>query len=138
MVCSLSYHRRHYLLDILRSVPMKKPSIGKLVKDMTDNKHGYFMTWTYIMTFGSFSGFAASFPLMIKIIYGNIPGMDAALAPDPLKYAYLGPLCRLCYPLCWRTIIRQMGEHIYAVLRVRADCRMFGPGIRRLPDAHIP
>ncbi len=76
----------------LKSVPMKKPSIGKLVKDMTDNKHGYSMTWIYIMTFGSFSGFAATFPLMIKIIYGNIPGADAALAPDPLKYAYLGPL----------------------------------------------
>lgn len=71
----------------LKSVPMKKPSIGKMIKDMTDNKHGYFMTWTYIMTFGSFSGFAASFPLMIKTIYG---GFDDA--PDPLKYAFLGPL----------------------------------------------
>lgn len=76
----------------LRSVPMKKLSVGTLIKNMTDNKHGYFMTWTYIMTFGSFSGFSAAFPLMIKTIYGNIPGMDAALAPDPLKYAFLGPL----------------------------------------------
>ena len=77
---------------LLRSIPMKKPSIGKMVGDMTDNKHAYFMVWTYIMTFGSFSGFAAAFPLMIKTLYGNIPGMDAALAPDPLKYAFLGPL----------------------------------------------
>jgi len=77
---------------LLRSIPMKKPSIGKMVGDMTNNKHAYFMVWTYIMTFGSFSGFAASFPLMIKVVYGNIPGMDAALAPDPLKYAFLGPL----------------------------------------------
>ncbi|OGR46355.1 MAG: hypothetical protein A2X40_03330 [Elusimicrobia bacterium GWC2_65_9] len=76
----------------LRSVPMKKPSFGKMLADMTDNKHAYFCTWTYIMTFGSFAGFSAAFPLMIKTIYGNIPGMDAALAPDPLKYAYLGPL----------------------------------------------
>jgi len=76
----------------LKSIPMKKPSIGKMVGDMTNNKHAYFMVWTYVMTFGSFSGFAAAFPLMIKIIYGSIPGMDAALAPDPLKYAYLGPL----------------------------------------------
>jgi NNP family nitrate/nitrite transporter-like MFS transporter len=58
---------------------------------MTNNKHAYFMTLTYIMTFGSFSGFAAAFPLMIKTIYGNIPGMDMALAPDPLKYAWMGP-----------------------------------------------
>lgn len=76
----------------LKSVPMKKVSVGGMIKNMTDNKHGWFMTWTYIMTFGSFAGFAASFPLMIKIIYGNIPGMDLALAPDPLKYAFLGPL----------------------------------------------
>lgn len=76
----------------LRSIPMKKTSIGTMVKNMTGNKHGYLCTWTYIMTFGSFAGFSAAFPLMIKTIYGNIPGMDMALAPDPLKYAYLGPL----------------------------------------------
>lgn len=76
----------------LKSIPMKKISVGTMIKNMTDNKHGWFMTWIYVMTFGSFSGFAATFPLMIKIIYGNIPGMDPALAPDPLKYAYLGPL----------------------------------------------
>jgi NNP family nitrate/nitrite transporter-like MFS transporter len=76
----------------LKSIPMKKPSIIGMIRNMTDNKHGWFMTWTYIMTFGSFAGFAASFPLMIKTIYGNIPGMDLALAPDPLKYAFLGPL----------------------------------------------
>lgn len=76
----------------LKSIPMKKVSVGALIKNMTDNKHGYFMTWIYVMTFGSFAGFAATFPLMIKIIYGNIPGMDLALAPDPLKYAFLGPL----------------------------------------------
>ncbi|MBI2518893.1 MAG: NarK/NasA family nitrate transporter [Bdellovibrio sp.] len=76
----------------LKSVPMRRPSIGKILKDMTDNKHGYICTWTYIMTFGSFAGFSAAFPLMIKTIYGNIPGMDAALAPDPLKYAFIGPL----------------------------------------------
>lgn len=76
---------------LLKSIPMKKPSFGKMVGDMTNNKHAYFMVWTYIMTFGSFSGFAAAFPLMIKTIYGNIPGMDMALAPDPLKYAWMGP-----------------------------------------------
>lgn len=77
---------------LLKSIPMKKVSIGGMLKDMTDNKHAYFCTWIYIMTFGAFSGFAGTFPLMIKILYGNIPGMDPALAPDPLKYAFLGPL----------------------------------------------
>lgn len=76
----------------LRSIRIDKPSVGGMIKNMTDNKHGWFCVITYIMTFGSFSGFSAAFPLMIKTIYGNIPGMDMALAPDPLKYAYLGPL----------------------------------------------
>ena len=39
------------------------------------------------MTFGGFSGLAAIFPLMIKTVYGDFPN-----APDPLKYAFLGPL----------------------------------------------
>ena len=37
------------------------------------------MTSLYIMTFGSFSGFAATFPLMIKQLYTVLPG-----GPDPL------------------------------------------------------
>lgn len=89
----------------LKSIPMKKPSVGEMVKNMTDNKHAWFCTITYIMTFGAFSGFAAAFPLMIKTIYGNIPGVDPSLAPDPLKYAFYGPLIgsavrALLGPLC--------------------------------------
>ncbi|MBI5970490.1 MAG: NarK/NasA family nitrate transporter [Deltaproteobacteria bacterium] len=42
---------------------------------------------TYITTFGSFSGYAAAFPMMIKVIYGGFDG-----APDPLAYAFYGPL----------------------------------------------
>lgn len=76
----------------LRSIRIEKPSVGGMVKNMTDNKHAWFCVITYFMTFGSFSGFSAAFPLMIKTIYGNIPGTDMALAPDPLKYAFLGPL----------------------------------------------
>jgi NNP family nitrate/nitrite transporter-like MFS transporter len=71
----------------LRSIPGKKPAVGEMVKNMTDNKHAWFCVITYVMTFGSFSGLSAAFPLMIKAIYGNFPG-----APDPLKYAFLGPL----------------------------------------------
>jgi hypothetical protein len=55
--------------------------------DIFGNKHTYFCTITYVMTFGSFSGLSAAFPLLIKTVYGNFEG-----APDPLKYAYLGPL----------------------------------------------
>jgi len=71
----------------LRSIRMDRPSVGGMIKNMTDNKHAWFCVITYVMTFGSFSGFSAAFPLMIKTIYGGFEG-----APDPLKYAFYGPL----------------------------------------------
>lgn len=49
--------------------------------------HTWNCTMTYITSFGSFSGFAAAFPIMIKTLYGGFEG-----APDPLAYAFLGPL----------------------------------------------
>jgi NNP family nitrate/nitrite transporter-like MFS transporter len=49
--------------------------------------HTWNCTMTYIASFGSFSGFAAAFPIMIKTIYGGFDG-----APDPLAYAFFGPL----------------------------------------------
>jgi NNP family nitrate/nitrite transporter-like MFS transporter len=55
--------------------------------DIFKDKHTWFCTITYVMTFGSFSGFSAAFPLMIKSLYGGFPN-----APDPLKYAFYGPL----------------------------------------------
>jgi NNP family nitrate/nitrite transporter-like MFS transporter len=49
--------------------------------------HTWNCTMTYICSFGSFSGFSAAFPMLIKTLYGGFDG-----APDPLTYAYLGPL----------------------------------------------
>ena len=49
--------------------------------------HTWNCTITYICSFGSFSGFSAAFPMLIKTLYGGFDG-----APDPLTYAYLGPL----------------------------------------------
>jgi len=49
--------------------------------------HTWNCTITYICSFGSFSGYAGAFPIMIKTIYGGFDG-----GPDPLKYAFLGPL----------------------------------------------
>ena len=69
----------------LRSVPVLASFREQL--DIFHNKHTWFCTITYVMTFGSFSGFSAAFPLLIKTLYGHFPG-----APDPLTYAFLGPL----------------------------------------------
>jgi MFS transporter, NNP family, nitrate/nitrite transporter len=69
----------------LRSVPVKASFREQL--DIFRDKHTWFCTATYVMTFGTFSGLAAAFPLLIRTIYGRFPG-----APDPLAYAFLGPL----------------------------------------------
>lgn len=69
----------------LRSVPVKATVREQL--DIFKNKHTWFCTITYVMTFGSFSGFSAAFPLLIKTVYGIFPD-----PPDPLAYAFYGPL----------------------------------------------
>lgn len=70
----------------LRSVPVKASLREQL--DIFKDRHTWFCTLTYGMTFGSFSGFSAAFPLLIKSLYGGF-GPDS---PQPLAYAYLGPL----------------------------------------------
>jgi NNP family nitrate/nitrite transporter-like MFS transporter len=70
---------------MLKSIPVRANFREQL--DIFKLKHGFFMTTLYVMTFGSFSGFAATFPLLIKTLYGQFPN-----APDPLTYAFLGPL----------------------------------------------
>ena len=46
-------------------------------------RHNWLMCWLYLGTFGSFIGFAAGFPLLIK---SQFPAVNA------LQYAWLGPL----------------------------------------------
>jgi NNP family nitrate/nitrite transporter-like MFS transporter len=56
-------------------------------------KHNWVMTWLYTMTFGSFIGYSAAFPKLIQDVFGNLP--DGSLnpnAPNPMHYAWLGPL----------------------------------------------
>lgn len=69
----------------LKSIPMH--SSIKEQMDIFSNKHTWYCTITYMMTFGTFAGLAAAFPLMIKFLYGDFPN-----APDPLVYAFYGPL----------------------------------------------
>lgn len=69
----------------LRSVPVRANVREQM--DIFGNKHTWLMTSLYVMTFGSFAGFSAAFPLLIREVYGGFPD-----APDPLTYAFLGPL----------------------------------------------
>jgi NNP family nitrate/nitrite transporter-like MFS transporter len=70
---------------LLRSLPVRASFREQL--DIFGNKHTWFCTATYVMTFGTFSGLSAAFPLLIKELYGRFPG-----APDPLAFAFYGPL----------------------------------------------
>ena len=70
---------------LLKSVPVKANFAEQF--DIFKSKHTWSMTSLYIMTFGGFSGLAATFPLLIKQGFGGFEG-----APDPLKYAFWGPL----------------------------------------------
>jgi NNP family nitrate/nitrite transporter-like MFS transporter len=59
------------------------------------------MTVIYTMTFGSFIGYSAAFPLAIKVIFGftHVAGADGVLVhdavnpngPSALMYAWMGP-----------------------------------------------
>ncbi|RKR11802.1 NNP family nitrate/nitrite transporter-like MFS transporter [Flavobacterium sp. 90] len=69
----------------LKSIPMKASVREQM--DIFSNKHTWYCTITYVMTFGTFAGLSAAFPLMIKFLYGDFPN-----APDPLVYAFYGPL----------------------------------------------
>jgi NNP family nitrate/nitrite transporter-like MFS transporter len=69
----------------LKSVPVVASFKEQL--DIFSDKHTWYCTITYLMTFGGFAGLAAAFPMLIKTVYGNFPD-----APDPLKYAFFGPL----------------------------------------------
>ncbi|MCH8080784.1 MAG: antiporter [Proteobacteria bacterium] len=66
-----------------------------------DNKHTWAMTVIYTMTFGSFIGYSAAFPLAIKVIFGfsHVMGPDGVIdhsvvnpnGPSALMFAWMGP-----------------------------------------------
>jgi NNP family nitrate/nitrite transporter-like MFS transporter len=47
------------------------------------NRHTWLMSWLYVGTFGSFIGYSAALPLLIKTQFPEV---------NPLEYAFLGPL----------------------------------------------
>ncbi|NNL10743.1 MAG: NarK/NasA family nitrate transporter [Pseudomonadales bacterium] len=65
-----------------------------------NNHHTWVMSAIYTMTFGSFIGFSAAFPLAIKVIFGysHIMGADGVMThdtinpngPSALMYAWMG------------------------------------------------
>jgi NNP family nitrate/nitrite transporter-like MFS transporter len=74
---------------LLRSVPVQARGLRDQL-DIFSNKHTWLMTVLYVMTFGTFSGLAAQFALLIKNSYGS--DVFGASGIDPVKYAFLGAL----------------------------------------------
>ena len=66
-----------------------------------NDKHTWAMTVIYTMTFGSFIGYSAAFPLAIKVIFGytHVVGADGTMihdavnpnGPSALAFAWIGP-----------------------------------------------
>jgi MFS transporter, NNP family, nitrate/nitrite transporter len=69
----------------LKSIPITSNFRAQF--DIFRSGHTWAQTSLYIMTFGGFSGLAATFPLLIRQVYGGFEG-----APDPLAWAFWGPL----------------------------------------------
>ena len=88
---------------MLKSVPVTANIRQQF--DIFGNKDTWLMTLLYIMTFGTFSGLAAQFGLLMANLYGTgnvdiVSGtgaeaqvlIDGYAVPDVVKYVFLGPL----------------------------------------------
>jgi NNP family nitrate/nitrite transporter-like MFS transporter len=93
----------------LRRVPVKASFKEQL--DIFGNKHTYYCTATYVMTFGTFSGLAAVFPLLIRLVYGKFEN-----PPDPLAYAFYGPLIGSALRVLWGPLTDKFGGAIFTQL----------------------
>ena len=94
------------VLVIAATVFLLKLIPGQVKNNLTQqyqifrNPHTWVMSIIYTMTFGSFIGFAACFPLAIKVIFGysHIVGVDGIMThetvnpngPSALMYAWMG------------------------------------------------
>src|SRR5690606_26627842 len=90
----------------LRRVPVKANFREQL--DIFRERHTWYMTAIYVMTFGAFSGFAAQLGLIIKNEYGGF-----ADAPDPLKFAFLGPLIGSATRALWCPLCDRFGGAVW-------------------------
>lgn len=90
----------------LRRVPVKASFRDQL--DIFREKHTWIMTAIYLMTFGAFSGFAAQLGLLTIQEYGSF-----ADAPDPLKFAFLGPLLGSLTRAAWGPLCDRFGGAVW-------------------------
>lgn len=55
------------------------------------NHHTWLLSFLYLGTFGSFIGLSGALPLLLKVVFGSLPGGHPnPHAPNPLAYAWIG------------------------------------------------
>lgn len=74
---------------LLKSIPVQARGLRDQL-DIFSNRNTWVMTYLYVITFGTFSGLAATFGLLIANLYGS--GKFGEQGIDPLAYAFLGAL----------------------------------------------
>ncbi len=112
---------------LLRSVPVKANVRQQF--DIFRNQDTWWMTLLYIMTFGTFSGLAAQFGLLLQNLYGSGnadivrgTGADAAIlvagytVPDPVSYVFLGALVGAGARVLFSPLTDRMGGAIWTFL----------------------
>ena len=112
---------------MLRSVPVKANI--KQQFDIFKNQDTWWMTILYIMTFGTFSGLAAQFGLLMINLYGSgnaeiVEGTGATAqlliegyaVPEAVKYVFLGPLIGAVARFAFSPLTDRMGGAIWTLI----------------------
>lgn len=112
---------------MLKSVPVKANI--KQQFDIFGNTDTWLMTLLYIMTFGTFSGLAAQFGLLMTNLYGSgnasiVSGtgasaqvlIDGYAVPDAVKYVFLGPLIGAAARVLFSPLTDRMGGAIWTLI----------------------
>jgi NNP family nitrate/nitrite transporter-like MFS transporter len=112
---------------MLKSVPVTANI--RQQADIFRNQDTWWMTLVYIMTFGTFSGLAAQFGLLMKNLYGAgnpdiVQGAGASAqvliegysVPDPVAYVFLGPLVGAAARVLFSPLTDRMGGAIWSLI----------------------
>jgi NNP family nitrate/nitrite transporter-like MFS transporter len=112
---------------MLKSVPIKANI--KQQFDIFSNQDTWWMTLLYIMTFGTFSGLAAQFGLLMANLYGIgntdiVQGTGSAATvlvegyavPDVVKYVFLGPLVGAGARVLFSPLTDRMGGAVWTLV----------------------
>ena len=103
----------------LKSVPIKANIRQQF--DIFSNPDTWWMTYLYIMTFGTFSGLSALFGLLMTNLYGSGAGLEDLVAQgyalkDPAVYAFLGPLVGAGARVAFSPLTDKMGGAIWTLI----------------------